>query len=74
MDQPVEVPYSMILMMADLQPTIMRDGVNDKGQHYMLQRYVSQSGDKVYDCTFIVGTQTTCVAVVVHPDAPTVEN
>jgi hypothetical protein len=74
MDQPVEVPYSMIQMMADLQPTIMHDGVNDRGQHYMIQRYVSQSGDKVYDCTFIVGQETTCVSVVVHPDDPPEEN
>jgi len=52
MDQPVDVPYATIQMMPDLTATMSGEATGSNGERYMIQRYVSKTTGKVYECVF----------------------
>jgi hypothetical protein len=51
-DLPADVPYAMIQMMPDLQQTVSGEGTDAEGKRFMIQRYVSKTTGKIYDCVF----------------------
>ena len=66
-----DVPYTMVQMMPDLVPTVMGEGTDDQGRKYMIQRYVSKTTHKVYECHLPAAGDPTCAELTdVAPDAP----
>ena len=66
-----DVPYTMVQMMPDLVPTVMGEGTDDQGRKYMIQRYVSKTTHKVYECHFPAAGDPTCAELPdATPDAP----
>ena len=70
MDQPVDVPYAMIQMMPDLAETISGEGTDGQGRRFMLQRYVSKTTGRVYECVFMSGTDMPKCAEFPGAEAP----
>ena len=69
--QRFDVPYAMIQMMPDLEPTVMGEGTDDQGRKYMIQRYVSKTTHKVYECRFPASGDPACVELPdAKPDSP----
>ncbi len=55
MDLPADVPYAMIQMMPDLEQTVSGEGTDGQGRRFMIQRYVSKTTGRIYDCVISAG-------------------
>ena len=66
MDQPVDVPYAMILMMPELRASVVGEGTDEQGRHYMIQRYDSHDG-RVFQCVFVGADTPKCTQL---PETP----
>jgi hypothetical protein len=67
----IDVPYTMVQMMPDLVPTVMGEGTDDQGRKFMIQRYVSKTTHKVYECRLPASGDPTCAEMPgTKPDSP----
>ena len=62
MDQPIDIPYDVIIMLPELEAAIVGEGIDEQGRHYIVQHYDSKDG-QVFRCVFVTANAPRCTNV-----------